>query len=96
MATKAERARAESQRKGTAAKQSRTSGAKKRASRADSKATYAREGRDAEGRASRKSTRGSSNRAKPDAPMNIREELVMATPSSRARHDGGKQPRARG
>jgi hypothetical protein len=90
MATKAERAHAEGERTGAAKKRrakAGTSTAKKRAGRTQAKATYAREGRDAKGRASRKSTRSSSNRIKPDAPMNIREELVMASPSSRARHD---------
>ena len=94
MATRAERAHAESQRTGAAAKRrpsQKTSGGTKRKGRAEAKATYDREERDANGRASRRSTRGSGNRAKPDAAMNIREELVMASPSSRARHDIAKR-----
>jgi hypothetical protein len=97
MATKAERAHAENQRTGAAAKRkSKRSSAKKRAGHTESKATYAREGRDAKGRASRKSTRASSNRAKPDAAMNIREELVMSSPASRARHARAKRTPAVG
>jgi hypothetical protein len=97
MATKAEQARAETARTGAGAKRSRKrSAATKRAGHTESKATYAREGRDAKGRASRKSTRGSSNRAKPDAALNIREELVMASPTSRARHDRAKRTPTRG
>jgi hypothetical protein len=91
MATKAERAHAESEKTGGAAKRGRKKSGAKKAAHAQSKATYAREGRDAKGRASRKSTRASSNRAKPDAAMNIREELVMASPASRARHDRAKR-----
>ena len=91
MATKAERAHAEGERTGAATKRvAKKTARAKRAGRTQTKATYAREGRDAKGRASRKSTRSSSNRARPDAAMNIREELRMASPSSRARHDRAK------
>jgi hypothetical protein len=48
------------------------------------KATYALEA-PAEGRPSRKSTRKSANRAKPDANLNLREMREKSSPEARAR-----------
>jgi hypothetical protein len=49
--------------------------------RAGKKATYAFE--ETAGRRSRKSTRKSANRSKPDAGLNIREELRASSPQAR-------------
>jgi hypothetical protein len=98
MATRAERAHADSQRTGAATK--RATGAKKatkkRRGHTSAKATVAREERSADGRASRKSTRGSANRAKAGSSLDIREELQMSSPESRSRNALAKTKRVRG
>ena len=89
MATQAEQHRAEEQRraqgKKTGAGRTKT-GASKEWSRAKMhagrKATYALEETDG-ARPSRKSTRKSANRSKPDASLNAREELLKGSPEQR-------------
>jgi hypothetical protein len=61
------------------------------------KATHAFEPHPPEVQPSRKSTRGSANRAKPDAPFNLRESLVKNSPKARHGRGAGKRsPLARG
>jgi len=60
------------------------------------KATYALESPAADGRRSRKSTRGSANRAKPDTNFNLRESLVKGSPEARFRKARAKKTRVRG
>lgn len=103
MATRAEQAKATGQRTGSAkkaaAKKARkpaTNGASKRTGHSESKATYAREPRDAKGKATRKSTRGSANRAKADSSFNIKEEAQKTAPDARFRRDRAKGTKVRG
>jgi hypothetical protein len=93
MPTRSEQAKIIGQRKGPGAKQRKKHAAKamreeKRNAHenqhAGRKATYALETRQDRGRASRKSTRRSANRAKATATFDIREGLVKGTPSARA------------
>ena len=60
------------------------------------KATFAREEHSAESRASRKSSRGSANRMKADASLNIREERVKGSPESLFRKSRARKLRVRG
>jgi len=61
------------------------------------KATHAFEPHPPDVHPSRKSTRGSANRAKPDAPFNLRESLVKNSPKARHERGAGKRsPLARG
>jgi|SRR5277367_3524502 len=50
----------------------------------------------AKGRPSRKSTRASANRSKPDAPMNLTEESRKGAPRAVARTAQAKRGRVRG
>lgn len=92
MATRAERHRTEEQRKGRGAttRVGRSKpGAKpdartRETKRAGRKATYALE-EGTVGRPSRKSTRKSANRSKPDASLNAREQLKKNSPAARYR-----------
>jgi hypothetical protein len=59
------------------------------------KATYAPEPPH-EGRPSRKSTRKSAHRVKPDSSFSLRESLQKGSPESRARRARAKSVRARG
>lgn len=106
MATRAEAAKAESQRKGRrVARGPRTSGAAKtvespgtsrEGTGRERRASVAREQRSPTGRTSRKSTRGSENRVKATAPLEIREELQKTTPSTRFRRARAQSTRVRG
>jgi hypothetical protein len=60
------------------------------------KATYTLESPAADGRRSRKSTRGSANRSKPDTNFNLREALVKGSPEARFRKARAKNTRVRG
>jgi len=64
--------------------------------RAAEKATYALEEQSPEGRRSRRSTRDSSNRAKPDASFNLVEQIRKDSPESRFRKARARSQRARG
>lgn len=102
MATRAEQHQAEEQRKnreangrGRAAKKSagKTTRAKKHAGR---KATYAlEEGTNASKRPSRKSTRKSANRSKPDASLVRREGMKKGAPTAKFRKSAAKGTKAR-
>lgn len=106
MATRAEAFRANEQKHGQDSTKKQKAGSKPgaRASaktrakeHAAKKATYALEAPVAAGtRPSRKSTRKSANRAKPDADLTLREQLVKGTPENRFRKAHAKQSRVRG
>jgi hypothetical protein len=107
MATKAERARAEEQRSHRAAnaKKKKPHVAEKKPRKgtwshekahAGSKATHALEDTAAGKRPSRESTRGSSNRAKADAAMNVTEETRKGSPTNRARKSRTRVIKVRG
>ena len=103
MATRSEQYKARAQRKGTTKK-----GAGKRRTktevesrkhspankRAGKKATYALEA--GVKKRSRKSTRSSANRSKPDSALNAREENQKSTPTARQRKSAAKTTRVRG
>jgi hypothetical protein len=59
-------------------------------------AAYAFESPAADGRRSRKSTRSSANRSKPDTNFNLRESLVKGSPEARFRKARAKNTRVRG
>jgi hypothetical protein len=60
------------------------------------KATYAYEPKPESGRPSRKSSRKSANRSKPDTQLNLREERAKTSPESRYRKARAKRSRVRG
>jgi hypothetical protein len=62
---------------------------------APSNASYALELPAADGRRSRKSTRGSANRAKADTNFNLREAMVKGSPEARFRKAKAKRTRVR-
>jgi hypothetical protein len=104
MATRAEQFRTEEQRQSNR-KTARPSQAKKRPAIAErsagsravpSNASYAFERPAADGRRSRKSTRDSANRAKPDTNLNLRESRVKGSPEARFRKQRAKRTRVRG
>jgi hypothetical protein len=102
MATKSEQFRSREIKRGPRAK-ARTSERRKKASEwsresahAGSKATRALEQAAPGERPSRESTRGSANRAKADAPMNVTEETRKGSPQNRARQLRAKNLRVRG
>jgi hypothetical protein len=102
MATRSEQFRANEQRKpskrttpsGSTAR--RPSASSRPTEHARKKATYAFESTLAGQRPSRKSSRGSANRAKPDASLNILESLVKGSPEARFRKASAKGKRVRG
>ena len=103
MATRAEQERADAQRRGprtTKRNQAGTKPGSPPASRSRAKkhtarkATYALER--STGRPSRKSTRASANRAKPDAALNRTEEKRKGSPEATYRRARARATRARG
>ena len=105
MATRAEQFHADEQRSGQASSRRRRGQTKpgvptKKRSRAKEhaakKAPYALEVTTDGGRPSRKSTRKSANRAKPDTAFNATEELQKGSPESRYRKGRARLARARG
>lgn len=102
MSTKAEQQRQAQQRANQAAKRSssRAVSAKKAASapngktRVSQKASYAQE--PGPKGTSRKSTRSSANRSRPDAGLHARKEQEVTSPSSRYRQDAAQKTRVRG
>jgi hypothetical protein len=106
MATRAQSLHAEEQRHGvTERARKRKKARKTRAEKlgaphemkhAGKKASYAREVPSAEGRSSRKSTRSSANRAKPDTNLNLREEREKGSPENRFRKAKTRGARVRG
>ncbi len=106
MATRAESRRAEEQRHGITPKARKRARAKKTraqklgaphpATHAGAKATYALEIPSKKGRASRKSTRASANRSKPDSNLVLREGRRKGSPESRSRRARARTRRVRG
>jgi hypothetical protein len=104
MATRAERFRSEEERRHPAGKGKAPTSKRKPKKAAFSrdkahvraKATYALETTPTGQRASRKSTRASANRAKPDSGFNLTEEKKKASPQARARKAQAKRSRVRG
>lgn len=104
MATRAERAHADEQKKGPNKKTIKKAAAKKahRATpknprakaHAEKKATYALE--ETGTKRSRKSTRKAANRAKPDAAKTIHQENAASAPKSRARRSSAATKKVRG
>ena len=62
---------------------------------AEKKASYALETGDGGSRPSRKSTRKSANRSKPDANLNLREALQKGSPEARFRKERARRTRVR-
>jgi len=106
MATRAERDHASQQKRGPTAKAKKRRAARKGrrekfesphpTAHAGAKASYAIERPSMKGRTSRKSTRDSANRAKPDTNFNLREEMVKGSPESRFRKARAQAGRVRG
>ncbi len=107
MATKAEAQHADTQRRGPTAKTRKRARARKTTSekggtsheskRAAEKATYALEPTGPVGqRPSRKSTRASANRSKPDANLKRREDRAKRAPTNRLRKARAAASRVRG
>jgi len=106
MSTKAERVHTEEQRHGPTPKaRKRAKATKTRAEKlrvphetkhAGNKASYAQEAPSKVGRASRKSTRKSANRAKPDTNLTLREERLKRAPTNRYRKARARAGRVRG
>jgi len=92
MATKSEQFRAEEQRQAHVAKaqaaRSKPDTQSNESERAGKKATYAFE--QTAGTPTRKSTRKSANRAKPDASLTLRQEMVASSPTERFRRESGR------
>lgn len=101
MATKADSARAEKQKKGPNTKKTRKLAQRKpkRAAAepiaAGKKATAAKEAHAEGKRPSRKSTRASANRGKQDTNLTLRSERKKSSPKERAASAEGKATRAR-
>lgn len=106
MATRAQSLHAEEQRHGlTERARKRNKARKTRAEklgsvhetrRAGKKASYAKEAQSTHGQPSRKSTRSSANRAKPDTNLNLREERRKSSPKNRFRKAKVRGSRVRG
>jgi hypothetical protein len=107
MATRAQQFRAEQQQRGAkeskeghqpAVKQSRSGDISEAHpnKHAEKKATYALEAPASDGRRSRKSTRASANRSKPDANFNLREMRQKGSPENRFAKAQARATRARG
>jgi hypothetical protein len=102
MSTKAEDVRAESQKKGPSKKKTRKLAQRKPKKAhappiaAGKKARVAKESSAPGKRPSRKSTRGSANRAKSDSTLEIHAEAKKNAPTARARSAKVKAKRTRG
>ncbi len=106
MPTRAEELHTQQQRRGPTTKARKRAAAKKQRSEkfvtphltkhAGKKAAYALERPSKAGRASRKSTRNSANRAKADTNLNLREEMTKGSPESRYRKARASRVRVRG
>jgi hypothetical protein len=102
MATKAEQFRSQESKHGprpkarTSRKKAKSSEWSRKSAHAGSKATRAFEEAAPGKRPSRESTRGSANRAKADAALNVTEETRKGSPQNRARKQRVKNQRVRG
>lgn len=92
MATKSEQFHAEEQRRAQTAKaktaRSKPDTQSNESVRAGNKATYAFEA--VAGTPTRKSTRKSANRSKPDTALTLHEQQVRGTPEARFRRESGR------
>ncbi len=99
MATRAERFRSDSERTGRGGRRAAKKATKRPAAHPGthtaSKVTYAREIHGT-ARPSRKSSRASANRAKPDTNFNLREEMVKGSAKSRSQRARARRVRVRG
>jgi hypothetical protein len=105
MATRSEQFRANQERKhsknapptrSAAAKHTPTTAQSRRTEHARKKATYALEIAEKGQRSTRKSTRKSANRSKPDATFNILESFVKGSPEARFRRARAQSKRVGG
>ena len=105
MATRSEQFRANQERKHTkqapparsaAPKHTPTIAQSRRTKHARKKATYALEIAEKGQRSTRKSTRKSANRSKPDATFNLLESFLKGSPESRFRKASAQGKRVRG
>jgi hypothetical protein len=105
MATRSEQFRANQERmhpkgvtptRSAAAKHTPTNAQSHRTVHAKKKATYALEIAEKGQRATRKSTRKSANRSKPDATFNILESFTKGSPEARFRKTRAQSKRVRG
>jgi hypothetical protein len=103
MSTRSEKFRADEQRKGPKAakpqvqrKRGATPAEKHMKKHAEKSATYAMEPVPEQGRPSRKSTRKSANRAKPDTNLNLREARQKRSPEQTYRKARAQRTRVRG
>jgi hypothetical protein len=102
MATKAEQFHTDEQRanrgsgRRKSVKRNKKSAWSRRRAHAGRKATHAFEDTPRGARRSRESTRGSANRAKSDAALNVTEEAKKGSPGNRARKARAMTIRARG
>ena len=104
MATRAEQFRNQEQRRASRTESrlssskpaSVTNGSSVKAREVPSRAAYALEAPAADGHRSRKSTRASANRVKPDTSFNLRESLVKGSPEQKYRKARAKSTRVRG
>jgi hypothetical protein len=101
MATRAEQFRSDEQRKSEkphrkSVKKPKKAAWKHEKHHAEVKATHALEDTSPGKRPSRESTRAGSNRAKPDAPFNLTEEVRKGAPRMRAGKARAKRTRVRG
>lgn len=103
MATKAQQAHAEAEKKGPNPKRVKKASQKKTAKKAANpnkaagkKATFAKETTAPGKRPSRKSTRSSANRAKPDTNLVLRSERAKRAPEDAARSTKARATRPRG
>jgi len=103
MATKADLFKSETQRRGGKRRKARVSKKKpkkaawsRKSGHAGTKATHAFENVAPGKRSSRESTRGSANRSKADAAMNVTEETRKGAPTNIARKAIVKRSRVRG
>jgi hypothetical protein len=102
MATRAEQFRSEETKRGsrrkarTSKRKAKSSEWSRKSAHAAAKATRAFEEVAPGARPSRESTRGSANRAKADAALNVTEETRKGSPENRARRSGASKLRVRG
>ncbi len=104
MATKAEQTRAEAEKKGPNPKKAKKAAQKKTAKKAGAstnkkagkKATFAKETTAPGKRPSRKSTRSSANRSKPDTNLTLRSERAKRAPENAAATAKARATRPRG
>ena len=102
MATKSEEFRSQESKRGprperrVSERKTKSSEWSRESAHAASKATHALEETAPGERPSRESTRGSANRAKADAALNITEETRKGSPENRARQRRAKETRVRG